>query len=272
MNQNAAIAALQFYIDHGVDEALDYVAANKLLQPQSQDSKAPQSENSAIPQFQNSKILGKSEAAQEAIKIANAAQTLDELKAAIAEFEGIAIKKTASNIVFADGNPNAHVMLIGEAPGADEDRSGKPYAGANGALLDKILACINLSRTDEDPSKSVYISNILNWRPPGNRSPNPAEIAASLPFIERHIQLVQPKVIILCGGVAAKSLLNQDASISKLRKTFHEYTPVSQGIQPSETKPQAIVTYDPEYLLKTPIQKKAVWADMLMLQEKLKSL
>ena len=123
-----------------------------------------------------------------------------------------------------------------------------------------------MDRNDEDPEKSVYISNILNWRPPGNRTPNPAEIDVSLPFIERHIQLVEPKILVLSGGVAAKSLLKSTSSISRLRKVWHDYIPVTEGI--GDKKIPTIATYHPSYLLRTPVQKKAVWQDMLMLRAK----
>jgi uracil-DNA glycosylase family 4 len=151
-------------------------------------------------------------------------------------------------------------MLVGEAPGADEDRQGLPFVGVSGQLLDKILACIDLSRTAEDPAKAVYISNILNWRPPGNRTPSDSEVAISLPFIRRHIELVRPKCLILCGGVSAKALLGSGDSISRLRGKFHDV----MGIP-------AIATYHPSYLLRTPAQKRAVWADMLMLKEKMRA-
>ncbi|MCK5374887.1 MAG: uracil-DNA glycosylase, partial [Alphaproteobacteria bacterium] len=131
-------------------------------------------------------FLGKSDAYEESLRLAQQASTLEELRQAVAEFDGIALKKTASNLVFAVGNPKAQIMLVSEAPGADEDRSGTPFVGVSGKLLDKILACIGLDRMQDDPQKSIYISNILKWRPPGNRTPSPAEIEVSLPFIERH--------------------------------------------------------------------------------------
>src|SRR5262249_7051997 len=132
------------------------------------------------------------------------------------------IRKTATNTVFCDGNPASPVMLVGEAPGADEDRLGRPFVGVSGQLLDRILKCIDLDRAQEDPARAIYISNILNWRPPGNRTPSPAEIEVSLPFIERHIMLAKPKLIILCGGVSAKALLGREEGISRLRKTWHD--------------------------------------------------
>ncbi len=275
MHNQAHKAALQFYLDHGVDEALvdapvdrtkikaKPVAAIVASSPQAQPATPSLSESARA---QPEPLLGASDARVEAVKLAKAANTLDELREAIAAFDGIAIKKTATNLVFADGNPQADVMLIGEAPGADDDRQGKPFVGASGQLLDKILACIDLSRTEEDPFKSVYISNILNWRPPGNRTPSPAEIEVSLPFIERHIQLVQPKVLIFCGGVSAKALLASGDSISRLRNKWHDYKP--QSLDDDAAAIAGIVTYHPAYLLQTPAQKRAVWSDMLSIKEK----
>lgn len=215
-----------------------------------------------------SAYLGKSEALEEAIALAKSAKTLDALKQVIAEFEGIAIKKTASNMVFADGNPNAKVMIIGEAPGADEDRSGVPFSGVSGQLLDKIMACIGLSRDAQNDHESVYITNILNWRPPGNRSPNPAEIEVSLPFVERHIQLIKPDILILFGAVSAKALLGTDAAISRLRRSTHEYKILTKELGEAANI-AAFPTYHPSFLLTTPLQKRSVWEDMLKIQKKM---
>ncbi len=216
-------------------------------------------------------FLGKSDAREEAVRLAKEASTLEDLRAAIESFDGVAIKKTATNMVFCDGNPQAEVMLVGEAPGADDDRQGKPFVGVSGQLLDRILKCIDLDRMAEDPKKAVYMSNILNWRPPGNRTPSPAEIEVSLPFIERHIALVKPKILILCGGVSAKALLARGESISRLRKSWHDYKPLTQELGIDGQEIQAIATYHPTYLLRTPAQKKAVWMDMLSVREKLDS-
>lgn len=274
MSHAAAKAALQFLSDSGVDVILDDAPHNRFEEDKQEPvsvSLGDLSSAKGAPVPQQDLILGRSEARSEAVKLAKSAQTLEELKQVIAEFDGVAIKKTATNLVFSDGNPEAKVMLIGEAPGADEDRQGKPFVGVSGQLLDKILKAIDLDRNEENPDKAVYISNILNWRPPGNRTPNPAEIEVSLPFIERHIQLIKPEVIILCGGVSAKSLLGSDQTISRLRKKFHDYEPQTSEFS-GDVKPiPAIATYHPAYLLRTPLQKKAVWADMLMLKGKLKN-
>ncbi|MGH1375314.1 MAG: uracil-DNA glycosylase [Alphaproteobacteria bacterium] len=278
------ITALEWYVDNGVTDILmeEAIDRTQSIDPppvmieqgyQQNDAGMP----ATLPQELAAQMppagvgapafLGKADAREEAIKLAKAASTLDELRETIAEFDGIALKKTATNMVFSDGNLKADIMLIGDAPGADEDRVGKPFVGSEGHLLDRILHSIDIDRSEDDPKKSVYISNILNWRPPGNRTPSPAEIEVSLPFIERHIALVQPKILILCGGGAAKSLLGSSLSISRLRKSWHAYKPQTEGLGLSGEIP-AIATYHPSVLLKTPVQKKAVWADMLMLQEK----
>lgn len=278
--QKEMMAALKFYADNGVEHCLlDEVQDHTKFEPpapvlpiqndQSAISIASQARVATEQSAQQPQYLGTSEAAAAAVKSASEAKTLEELKAAIEAFEGIAIKKTATNIVFGDGNPKAKIMVIGEAPGADEDRVGIPFVGQSGQLLDKILKCIDLDRTAEEASQAVYITNILNWRPPGNRTPTPSEIELSLPFIEKHIQLIQPDFLILLGGVPAKALLNSSETISKLRKSVHEYTPVTKELSKDAKPITAIATYHPSYLLKTPQQKRAVWEDMLTLKAKI---
>lgn len=267
-------AALQWYIDNGVDEVLGDAPVDRFSVPEVSPApvtKAPlktpaHQPVSAPPAEETAPLLGAAEAQAEAIKLANAAKSLKDLKVTIAAFDGIEVKQTASNLVFADGNADAPVMLIGEAPGGDDDRVGTPFVGPSGQLLDRILSFIDIDRAAEAPENSIYISNILNWRPPGNRTPSPAEITASLPFIERHIALVKPKLIILCGGVAAKALLGRSEGISRLRKTSHTYQTQSQGLEDKVSDIPAIATYHPSYLLRTPQQKKAVWADMLTMK------
>lgn len=266
------LTALAWYADQGVhdvvlDEPEDYTVQPELPTSIMAALDAPQhqhvSSSQGAPAF-----LGMSDAKAEAVKLAKAANTLDELKQAISDFDGIAIKKTASNLVFSDGNSKAKIMVIGEAPGADEDRIGKPFMGASGQLLDRILACIGLNRAAEDVENSVYISNVLNWRPPGNRTPSPAEIEVSLPFIERHIQLIQPEILILFGSIPAKALLNTDVSMSRLRKSVHEYKTVTEDFGSAVCIP-VYPTYHPSYLLSTPSQKRLVWEDMLKIQQKM---
>lgn len=283
--QNPLITALQWHIDAGADEAIQDVpndrtkASAELLQSLKAPVTAMPDKKPAVPSFlqpanteTGGDLLGTAQARVEAAKLAKSCNSLEELRAAIAGFDALAIRKTATNMVFADGNPKAPIMLIGEAPGADEDRQGLPFVGVSGQLLDKMFKAIGLARTEEDPAKSVYISNILNWRPPGNRTPSPAEIDISLPFIERHIALAAPKIIILCGGVAAKGLLGSGDSISKLRGRFHDYAPITEAISDNTSPIPALATYHPSYLLRTPSQKKLAWADLLMLKERMEQI
>jgi len=193
--------------------------------------------------------------------LAAAASNVQELEAAVGGFDGCALKATATRLVFADGNPAAKIMFIGEAPGADEDRQGKPFVGVSGQLLDRMLAWIGLDRS------SVYITNILFWRPPGNRQPTTAEIAACLPFVERHISLVAPKILVLVGGTSAKTLLNTQEGIIKLRGRWFDFQ--CPGLSaPIPTVP----TFHPAYLLRTPSQKRGSWRDLLAIKARLAAL
>jgi uracil-DNA glycosylase family 4 len=272
MSRALNIAALEWHLDHGADEAMENSPVNRIMG--SKDEGMP-GKNVSIPtppspivSSSPQTVSTKSDIIAEAVKCAAAANTLDDLKAAIAEFDGIAIKKTATNLVFSSGNSNAKIMLIGEAPSADEDRTGAPFVGAGGQLLDKILKFIDIDRNETGSYKSIYITNILNWRPPGNRTPGPGEIDLSLPFIEKHIALIKPEILILCGAVAARSLLNSTDGISKLRKKWHCYKTVTAGLGVSVEIP-AIATYNPDFLAGAPSQKRAMWADMLSLKEKI---
>lgn len=194
--------------------------------------------------------------------LAAAANSLEELRAALTVFEGCALKRTATNLVFADGNPQARVMFIGEAPGADEDRQGLPFVGVSGQLLDRMLAGIGLSRKE-----NAYITNVLFWRPPGNRSPTPAEIAACLPFVERHIELLDPGVLVLVGGIAAKTMLARSEGIMRLRGRWFTYE------TPRMARPLPVIaTYHPAYLLRSPGQKREAWRDMLEIEAKLQEI
>ncbi len=192
--------------------------------------------------------------------LAAAANSLQELRAALEAFEGCALKHTATNLVFGDGNPEARIMLVGEAPGADEDRLGLPFVGVSGRLLDAMLAAIGLDRT------TAYITNILFWRPPGNRNPTAAEVAACLPFIERLIELVDPEVLVMVGGTAAKTLLGQSDGIMKLRGRWFNYESARM------TRPiPATGIFHPAYLLRSPAQKRTAWTDLLAIKRKLEA-
>ena len=187
---------------------------------------------------------------------ARAAPDLAALKEALARFDGVSLSKTATNLVFADGNPKAKVMLVGEAPGADEDRLGLPFVGVSGQLLDRMMAAIGLDRT------SFYITNVCFWRPPGNRKPTDLELAAQKPFVERHIELVAPRVLVLVGAAAAQGLLGTTEGITRLRGRWFQYRPGA-----GEQAIPALPIFHPAYLLRQPAQKRETWRDLLKLRE-----
>ena len=191
-------------------------------------------------------------------QIAAAAADLDSLRSAFEAFDGCPLKETATNFVFADGAPGAKLMFIGEAPGAEEDRQGIPFVGPAGRLLDRMLAAIGLERGE------VYITNILPWRPPGNRNPTDSEIAVCLPFIERHIALVEPAAVVAVGGTAAKVLLDTREGIMRLRGRWFSYTVPGSG---APIPLRAIL--HPAYLLRQPGQKKDAWTDLIAIKKRL---
>ena len=199
------------------------------------------------------------EAAMAARQQAGAAATLADLRALMDGFEGCELKRTARQLVFADGNPQARIMLVGEAPGRDEDEQGLPFVGRSGKLLDRMLAAIGLDRT------SVYISNVIPWRPPGNRAPTPQEVAICLPFIRRHIELVAPDVLVCIGGSSAQALLDQREGILRLRGKWFEVASGSRVIP-------ALATLHPAYLLRQPAHKRLAWRDLRELEDKLRAL
>jgi DNA polymerase len=194
-------------------------------------------------------------AATRAAELAAGATTLAALREAMASFEGSPLRETATNLVFADGVPESGLMLIGEAPGGDEDRLGRPFVGVSGQLLDRMLASVGLKREQD-----FYITNILPFRPPGNRTPTDAEIALFLPFILRHIALARPRRLLLLGGVAAKALLRSREGITRLRGRWHQVTTQDQTMLP------ALATLHPAYLLRTPSAKREAWSDLLLLR------
>ena len=190
---------------------------------------------------------------------AAAAGTLDALRDAVMAFDGCALKKTATNTVFADGVPDGGLMLIGEAPGADEDRLGKPFVGVSGQLLDRMLAAIGRSRQAD-----AYITNVLFWRPPGNRKPTESEIAICRPFVERHIALVRPRLLVLVGGTASAAMLPGSLGITRLRGQW-----LSLGVNGLSEPVQAIAMYHPSFLLRSPERKREAWADLLSIKSRL---
>lgn len=258
-------ALLEWYQEAGVDEAIDEAPVNyfKVIEtPPAAPAAAvekPKPQLDIVQPVKAPPLHHTPSAAMTASRaLADAANSLEELEAAVRAFDGCAIKKTASKTVFADGNPKGRVMIIGEAPGGQEDIQGIPFCGPSGQLLDRMLASIGLDRT------SVYISNTVFWRPPGNRQPSPEETAICLPFVERHIALVKPVLLVLSGGTATTTLLGRDTSISRLRGKFYEYSNPYL-----ETPIQTAVTYHPSYLLRTPAHKRLAWNDLLMMKKAL---
>ena len=196
------------------------------------------------------------EAATAARAAAKSAATLDELRAILESFDGCALKATATRTVFADGNPQARVMLVGEAPGRDEDIEGLPFVGRSGKLLDQMLKAIGLDRT------SAYIANIVPWRPPGNREPSPHETAICLPFILRQIELVDPDILVCLGKPSMQTLLGLMEPISKARGRWVTFDTGKREIR-------AIATFHPAFLLRSPLQKRFAWRDLLAIKKAL---
>ena len=186
---------------------------------------------------------------------ADKAENLERLKKSIVAIKNCTLKNTATNLVFSDGNPKSKIMLIGEAPGANEDQEGLPFVGRAGALLDKMLASINLNR------KNVYISNIINYRPPENRRPTDEEVNRYLPFIKKHIEIINPKILVLLGSTAMNALIGNDVVISKARGKWIDK-------EFGSCKTSIIITFHPAFLMRQPAQKKMAWIDLKMIRDK----
>jgi uracil-DNA glycosylase family 4 len=269
---HSAAALLAWYAEMGVDATLDETPVDRFRQREEPHSEPPrQSVGDMIgleerrpppaPAAPRTTIAPANAAAPDdtaraAREAARAAANLDELRAALEAFNGCNLKQTATQLVFADGRPGSRVMLVGEAPGRDEDIQGLPFVGRSGRLLDRMLAAIGLDRT------SVYIANVVPWRPPGNRTPTPQETAACRPFIERQIELCNPDFLICMGAPAAAELMGNREGILKFRGRWHEFDTGTRKIR-------AMATLHPAYLLRQPLQKRLAWRDFLSLKEAL---
>ena len=269
-DRDAASALLDFYVGAGVDLALDETPhdrfAEALARRDAAQARSPAPEPRPLPPLEP--LMGKpeavrpvpkaataapEEAALAARELARTAATLQELEAIVAAFEGCALKVSAKSLAFADGNPNGRVMLVGEAPGGEEDRVGKPFVGRAGQLLDRMLGSIGLDRSQ------VYIANIVPWRPPGNRTPTPQEIAICLPFITRQIELAAPDVLVCLGGPSTQTLLGAKDGILRTRGRWFSYQAGAREIR-------ALACLHPAYLLRQPLQKRLAWRDLLALK------
>ena len=270
MAAGEAADLLAWYVETGIDVALDDAPVDRLAaSTEAAPSPAPVSAGDRTPARPRadapprtlispaeSAIAPPDETARNARLAAAAANTLEDLRAALIAFPGCGLSKTATQLVFADGNPEARIMLVGEAPGRDEDIQGKPFVGRSGQLLDRMLAAIGLDRT------LVYIANVVPWRPPGNRTPTPQETAACRPFILRQIELVDPDFLICLGAPSAAELLGNRQGILKFRGQWRDFDNGRRTIR-------AMATLHPAYLLRQPLQKRLVWRDLLMLREAL---
>jgi uracil-DNA glycosylase len=248
------LSALDWYRAAGVDlavgeEPVDRFAASQIVKPR------PVLTAAAAPMPVAAPIVLNADPS-EARALAAGATTLDELQSILGAYDGCALKLRATQLVFADGNSEAQIMLVGEAPGREEDEQGKPFVGRSGQLLDRMLGAIGLDRT------RVYIVNTVPWRPPGNRTPTPEEIALCLPFLQRQVELVAPKFLLTLGGPAAQTMFATTSGILKIRGQWHELTFGNHTMA-------AMATLHPAYLLRTPTAKALAWRDLLSLRMKM---
>lgn len=249
-----ALAMLNWQIDLGATEAIGDVPVNRYEAPKTL-AKPATAPAPAQPEPQHAGEHG--DPVGEARAAASAAQSLDDLKEALASYDHCTLKRGARNLVFADGQPAARLMIIGEAPGREEDLQAKPFVGPAGQLLDRMLAAIGMDRNASDVAHAVYITNVLPWRPPQNRNPNAQEIAMMRPFVQRHIDLANPDIVVLMGNISCDAGLGRQG-ITRLRGQWTE----------SYGKP-CLPMLHPAYLLRNPGAKRETWADLLELQSRL---
>ena len=259
---------LRFYADAGADEALLEAPVDRFEQGRSAavearrpvvEKAAAAIERAAPARLEQAVAIPDETQAARARELAAKASSLEELRSILAEFDGCNLRLTAKNLVFADGNPQADLMLVGEAPGRDEDLEGLPFVGRSGRLLDRMLAAIGRDR------QSAYITNVIPWRPPGNRDPSPIETEICRPFIERQIELVAPKVLVTLGNPATKLLLSAQQGIMRTRGKWQVYT------NSSGAEINAMPTLHPAYLLRNPAHKQFAWRDFLEVRARLAS-
>ncbi|MGQ3488358.1 uracil-DNA glycosylase [Roseovarius pacificus] len=253
LDYHTAKALLDWQIELGVTEAICDAPVNRYEVPEKVAKPAVATAQTAPPA-----AAPAADPVEEARAAARNAGSLEALQEAMAAFEHCDLKRGARNLVFADGNPTARVMIIGEAPGRDEDIQGRPFVGRAGQLLDRMFAAIGMARDATDAEKSVYITNVLPWRPPQNRDPKPTEIAMMVPFVQRHVELIAPEVIVLMGNISCQAGLGK-RGITRLRGHWSE----------SYGKP-TLPMFHPAYLLRSPHAKREAWADLLELQARLR--
>ncbi len=257
LDPHTAKALLEWQIELGATEAIGDAPVNRYEVPDKAEKPAARA---AAPGAPAPAVAAPPEAdpVAEARAAAAGAQTLAALRDALAAFEHCDLRRGARNLVFADGNAAARVMIIGEAPGRDEDREGRPFVGRAGQLLDRMLDAIGMARDAADAEKSVYITNVLPWRPPQNRDPKPEEIAMMVPFVQRHVDLVAPEIVVLMGNISCQAGLGR-RGITRLRGKWTE----------SYGRP-ALPMFHPAFLLRNPHAKREAWADLLEVQARLR--
>ncbi|MEM7462429.1 MAG: uracil-DNA glycosylase [Pseudomonadota bacterium] len=277
-DEGTAIDKLRFQLELGVDVAIDETPIDRFAE--SQAAKQAAIQRASAKQAESNKPSGRQapsrirepapranrpemtipddKAAESARDIAGKAKNLEELKTSMSAFDGCNLRLSAKTTVFADGNPEARIMMIGEAPGRDEDIQGLPFVGRSGQLLDRMLAAIGLDRT------TVYISNVIAWRPPGNRTPTPLETEICRPFIERHIELAEPEILVMLGGASAKTLFNTSEGILRMRGKWRKHRYGDREID-------AMAMLHPAYLLRQPAQKSLAWQDLIKLKLRLEN-
>ena len=280
--RDQSLALLQWLVESGADEAVSDSPVDRfgsaapppreqgmraIVPDASRPAAARGAPSSSISPRNDNKGAGAAQAVSlstapgAARALAQSCTTLAELKTAVTNFDGCELKRSATNTVFADGDPSGRIMLIGEAPGRDEDLQGLPFVGRAGKLLDRMLAEIGLDR------KKVYITNVLNWRPPQNREPSPEEAATCLPFLHRHIELADPKLMILLGAVSVRHVLGLTEGITRVRGKWNLY----QSVMLNRSIP-VMPTLHPAYLLRQPAAKRLAWRDLLAVAEKMSQL
>ena len=269
MKAEEAAAAIEWLVEMGADEIIGSEPVNRLLAVPA--PKPPEPARNAAPAIARPSAIVSdygnaptSPGSSDAAAIAARCASLAEIEQALMRFDACALKKTATNLCFADGNPEAQVMLIGEAPGRDEDIQGKPFVGRSGQLLDRMLAAIGLSRHGQAPENSVYISNVIFWRPPGNRTPTDQETLMCLPFLRRAIEIKRPRLLVCLGATPAQRLIGRSDGILKLRGRWFDFSSGGDTIA-------LLATLHPAYLLRQPAQKRLAWRDFLSLKQKLKA-
>ena len=248
--RQTAAELLRWYAEMGVDVAVEEAPRDRLAE--ARRPVVPEAGAMPGPAVSRS-VAAPADATETARQLARSAPDLDALRTLLEQFDGCALKGTAKSLVFSDGNPAGRVMFVGEAPGAEEDRVGKPFVGRSGQLLDRMLAAIGLDRD------KVYIANIIPWRPPGNRTPTPQEAAVCQPFIQRQIELADPDILVCLGGPSAQALLQTKDGILKSRGRWTTYATGTREIR-------ALATLHPAYLLRQPLQKRLAWRDFKTLR------